>query len=201
MNKKITIILFLIFVILTLLVKFYPIVTSFDLIIIKNLQDLLSGLPCYIPELPDCKLYSVMVALPLVCGSVWFSKEKLYNQILLLCSIPLVTFLLNCCVKPLIHRPRPPFELQLSVHPHSFSYVSSHSLVTFCLYAMVIYYFCKSCKNQLLRNFVVIFSCLWILFVGFSRIWLGVHHLTDVLSAYLLGAILVNLYVKLGEKL
>ena len=65
---------------------------------------------------------------------------------------------------------------------------------------MVIYFINKHCKNQALKIAGIIFSILWILFVGVSRIWLGVHHLTDVIGAYLLGLFLLSCYIKIFEK-
>lgn len=193
--KKI-IILLLLFVIYTLVIKFCPIITEWDKNFIIYLQNNLKDLPLIIPQLPDCKLYSVMIAIPLIVGGIYFFNKKKYLDIVFLSTIPLVTFLLNCIIKPIVHRMRPPYELQLLVHPHSFSYVSSHSLVTFCLWGVVIYLVYQNCQNKILKTVIIILSVIWIIFVGFSRIWLGVHHLTDVLAAYLLGYILVLFYVK-----
>ena len=194
MKKTALLILILIFIVYTIIIKTCSAVTIWDKSIILSVQNALKDLPLYIPLLPDCKLYSLMIAIPLIGGSAYFIKKKEWLKAGFICSIPLVTFLLNCIIKPIIQRPRPPFELQLSIHPHSFSYVSSHSLVTMALYGMVIYYFSKYCKNKILKYAVITISVLWILFVGLSRIWLGVHYPTDVIGAYLLGFILLQIY-------
>ena len=188
------ILLILTFIVYTIIIKTCSAVTIWDKSIILSVQNALKDLPLYIPLLPDCKLYSLMIAIPLIGGSAYFIKKKEWLKAGFICSIPLVTFLLNCIIKPIMQRPRPPFELQLSIHPHSFSYVSSHSLVTMALYGMVIYYFSKYCKNKILKYAVITISVLWILFVGLSRIWLGVHYPTDVIGAYLLGFILLQIY-------
>ena len=197
---KKTLLLCVIFIIFSITSITCPIIDLWDRVFILHLQEMLKKLPLWIPLLPDCKLYSIMIALPLIIGSILFFKRKEYKSIFYFSSIPLVTFLLNCIIKPLVHRVRPPYEMQLSIHPDSFSYVSSHSLVTICLWGMVIYFINKYCKNRALKIAGIIFSMLWILFVGISRIWLGVHHLTDVIGAYLLGLFLLSVYTKLFEK-
>lgn len=195
-----SLLLLAIFIIFSIIMKTCPIIDLWDKAFILHLQGVLKNLPLWIPLLPDCKLYSVMIALPLIVGSIWFFNKKEYKSIVFLCSIPLVTFLLNCIIKPLVHRARPSFEMQLAIHPHSFSYVSSHSLVTLCLWGMVIYFISKYCKNKALKVLGIMISILWILFVGISRIWLGVHNPTDVIGAYLLGVFLLSIYTKLFSK-
>ena len=197
---KKSLLLLAIFIIFSIIVETCPIIDLWDKAFILHLQGVLKNLPLWIPLLPDCKLYSVMIALPLIVGSICFFKKREYKSIVFLCSIPLVTFLLNCIIKPLVHRPRPPFEMQLAIHPQSFSYVSSHSLVTLCLWGMVIYFISKYCKNKALKVLGIMISILWILFVGISRIWLGVHNPTDVIGAYLLGVFLLSIYTKLFSK-
>ena len=197
---KKTLLLFAIFIIFSITSITCPIIELWDRVFILHLQEMLKNIPLWIALLPDCKLYSIMIALPLIIFGIWFLKRKEYKSIVYFCSIPLVTFLLNCIIKPLVHRARPPYEMQIAIHPDSFSYVSSHSLVTICLWGMVIYFINKHCKNQALKIAGILFSILWILFVGVSRVWLGVHHLTDVIGAYLLGLFLLSCYIKIFEK-
>ena len=191
--KKI-ILLITTFIIYTIIIKTCPQITLWDKSLIIFIQNKLQGLPLLLPLLPDCKLYSLMIAIPLMAGSVYFLKKREWLKAGFICSIPLVTFLLNCIIKPIMQRPRPPFELQQVIHPNSFSYVSSHSLVTMALYGMVIYYFYKYCTNNAVKYSVITLSVIWILFAGLSRIWLGVHYPTDVLGAYILGFILLQVY-------
>ena len=197
--KKSTL-LFAIFIMFSITSISCPIITIWDKGVILRLQEVLKDIPLWIPLLPDCKLYSIMIALPIIIGSIIFFKKKLYKNIIYLSSIPLVTFLLNCIIKPLVHRVRPPYEMQLAIHPQSFSYVSSHSLVTICLWGTVIYFINKYCSNTILKVFSITMSIVWILFVGLSRVWLGVHNPTDVIGAYLLGLFLLSIYTKIIDK-
>lgn len=197
---KKTLLLFAIFIIFSITSITCPIIELWDRVFIMHLQEILKNIPLWIALLPDCKLYSIMIVLPLVIFGIWFLKRKEYKSIVYFYSIPLVTFLLNCIIKSLVHRARPPYEMQIAIHPDSFSYVSSHSLVTICLWGMVIYFINKYCQNRVLKVLGIIFSILWILFVSVSRVWLGVHHLTDVIGAYLLGLFLLSCYIKIFEK-
>lgn len=201
MLRKI-IILAAIFLLLTSLIIFCPVVTQWDRSLIMFVQNHLSFLPLWIPMLPDCILYSIMILIPIAGFGIFFIKNRLWKDLILFSSVPLVTFLLNCILKPLIHRSRPPMEYQItSIHPDSFSYVSSHSLVTICLWGMVIFYLNKYCTNRVLKIVVISVSTLWILFVGLSRVWLGVHNPTDVVGAYVFGLTLINIYLNIRLKL
>ncbi len=199
---KNVVILLIIFLILTALIISCPIITQWDRGFIMFLQGSLSSIPLWIPMLPDCVLYSAMIVIPLLGFGIFFVRRKLWVDFICVYSVPLVTFLLNCIIKPIVKRDRPPFELQItSIHPDSFSYVSSHSLVTFCLWGVVIWYINKFCKNNIVKIFGTIVSIIWILFVGVSRVWIGVHNPSDVLGAYLLGGILLSLYIFLIKNL
>ena len=201
MLRKI-IILAAIFILLTFLIIFCPVVTQWDRSLIMFVQDHLSFSPLWVPMLPDCILYSAMIIVPIAGFGIFFIKKRLWKDLILFCSVPLVTFLLNCILKPLVHRSRPPMEYQItSIHPDSFSYVSSHSLVTICLWGMVIFYLNKYCKNRVLKIAGISVAILWILFVGLSRIWLGVHNPTDVFGAYVLGLVLVTVYIYIEKRL
>ena len=201
MRQSEMMILLLLFTILLLLVNYYPAVTLWDSAFIVFIQSKLNAMPVSIPLLPDCRLYTIMIILPLITGCVYFFRKNLYFNILLLCSTPLTAFILNCIVKNIVKRERPPIELHLGVNPESYGFVSSHSLVTFCLYGIVIFFIRKYSKNKILKNFITVVSVLWILFAGFSRIWIGVHYPTDVLGAYILGSILLLCYINIFYKL
>ncbi len=185
------------FIVYTIIVLTCPVITDWDKSIILFVQSKLKNLPLFIPLLPDCMLYTLMIIFPLGLSSVYFLKKRELLKVIYICSIPIITFFLNCIIKPVVSRLRPDESMQLIVHPHSYSYVSSHSLVTMTLYGLIIYYFFKYNKNNLIKYPVIVLSVLWILFVGLSRVWLGVHYPSDVLGAYLLGFILCTIYSKI----
>lgn len=200
LNMKRISVLTILFIINTCLIKFCPVITEWDRIFIKFLQNGMKDVPVVLALLPDCSLYSIMIVLPIIVVSAYFIRKKEWIKTGLYASIPLVSFIFNCVIKRLIQRQRPPFEYQIQIHPDSFSYVSSHSLVTFSLWVMTMIIVNSECKNKTFKNIFNFFAILWIIYVGISRIRLGVHNPSDVIGAYLLGGIIVLIYLNIFNK-
>ncbi len=95
--------------------------------------------------------------------------------------------LLNGALKLLYHRARPDFFTLNGQKPETFSFPSGHSMASACFFGLLIWLGFQFNKNPLFRTgwfFLMLFS---ILMVGLSRIYLGVHYLTDVLGGYIGG--------------
>jgi len=191
------ILLILIFIIYCFIVNFCPSVTETDVKIINLLQLKCDFIPSYIPELFDSKLYAFFIALPLITGFIFFLRKYLLIDLVLFFSSPLTAYLLNVFIKNIIKRPRPSVDLQYSIHPSTYSFVSTHSLVTATLWGLAIYYIYRYCSNRILKFSAIIFSVFLIIFTGFCRILTGVHNPSDVIGGYLLGLILIYIYLKL----
>lgn len=195
-NMKKIIFLIILFLIYTIIVRYCPVVTQWDENVIVFLQENLKNVPLTLPTLFDSKLYSMSIIVPLIIGVILFFRKMLIIDVILFCSAPLNAYILNSVIKNIVQRPRPPIELQIAVQPHSFySYVSNHTFITASLWGLIIFYIIKYCQNNILKYALVIFSILWILLAGFSRIWLGVHNPTDVLGGYFLAGILLYGYI------
>jgi len=94
--------------------------------------------------------------------------------------------------KDFFHRPRPFLTIKGLVPvitPHSFSFPSGHATLAAALTVVLAYHFPKT------RYFVIAVALL----VGISRVYLGVHYLSDVLAGYILG-IIVGFLSLLMEK-
>ena len=89
--------------------------------VIVFIQKMFNNLPLIIPLLPDCKLYVCMIFIPIICIYVWSFRIKKWQQAFLITIAPLIAYAIKYIVKPIVARPRPPFELQQVIHPHSFN--------------------------------------------------------------------------------
>jgi membrane-associated phospholipid phosphatase len=102
-------------------------------------------------------------------------------------------------IKELVARPRPPVYMH-AVLETTYSFPSSHATAAVALYGFL----ALSARHFVAKRFAGVFatSCvLLILAVGFSRLYLGVHYLSDVLAGYLLGALFVWLGLAIARRL
>ena len=70
----------------------------------------------------------------------------------------------------------------------NFSFPSGHSTTAMVLFGMIAYFLIRNSHHRKQRILYLLLGLFIILLVGFSRIYLGVHFLSDVLGGYLLGA-------------
>ena len=135
--------LIILFIIFSVVINTYPAITLWDRELIIGIQNLLRDVPLWIPTSFDGMLYASMIFIPLLFAFGYFIAKKKYFDVAFLGAIPLITYGFSSILKHIVERPRPPMELHLSVHPGGFSYVSSHTLISFCLWGMIIYYLIK----------------------------------------------------------
>jgi undecaprenyl-diphosphatase len=90
--------------------------------------------------------------------------------------------LLNKILKYEFQRPRPHFDDPL-LSLTSYSFPSGHTMTATVLYGVLAAYFFTTTQDWRRRVFIVLVASFLILLVGFSRIYLGAHYLSDVLGA------------------
>ncbi len=96
--------------------------------------------------------------------------------------------LLNEWVKFLVHRPRP-FLQGPFVDWSGYSFASGHTIGATLLYGQFLLLLLPAIKSRRWRAAVISLAALLIVSVGFSRIALGAHYLTDVLAAIIFGVL------------
>ena len=79
----------------------------------------------------------------------------------------------------------------------SSSFPSGHATIAMALYGFILYTLWKHNKHHL-KNPLIIFLAILIPLIGLSRLYLGVHYLSDVLVGYIIGFIwvVISLYIK-----
>ena len=109
-------------------------------------------------------------------------RKRSYDRLVTLVTLVLGGNLLNYGLKHLIHRGRPTFEdplLTLS----SYSFPSGHAMASTVFYGFVIV--CVLTMARRRHNVAITAGILMVGLVCLSRVYLGVHYVTDVLGGIL----------------
>ena len=129
------------------------------------------------------------LAIAAIVALVVFLRLRWRRAALWLVTTIFGALVLDVTLKYAFHRPRPdPFFAPL---PHTYSFPSGHALVSFCFYAVLAGLLARRTSSITLRILIWICAILLVIAVGLSRIYLGVHYLSDVIAGYLAATIWV----------
>ena len=91
-------------------------------------------------------------------------------------------------LKALFARPRPYVEQPLLLETY-YSFPSGHAMEAVVLYGTLAYFAVLALRTWWARAAVIFGTSLLILLIGFSRIYLGVHYLSDVVAGFAAGGV------------
>lgn len=101
-------------------------------------------------------------------------------------------------LKPLYDRERPTVVTHIDP-PGGLSFPSGHSMMAAALYLTLGMMIARSLEHRRLRVFAVATGAFIALLIGFSRVYLGVHHPSDVIAGWTIGvawALLVGIAMR-----
>ena len=150
--------------------------TNISSIYSDSLTTVMKGIST-IGAMKESLVLSFVFILWLIYKKRWIKEAKLYTLILL---FSIFSFAI---IKHLVRRDRPHSIL---VDAHNFSFPSGHSTMAMALSLGVYFVFVNKLRAKTLWFLV---SISWALLVGFSRIYLNVHWVSDVLAGFSLGVI------------
>ncbi len=87
-------------------------------------------------------------------------------------------------LKLLFHRPRP---VDMLVPATGYSFPSGHAFMATVFYGLLIYLVWTESQSRAVRAVATTLGALMIALIGMSRIYLGVHWMTDVMGGFLAG--------------
>lgn len=134
--------------------------------------------------------------------SIW-----LFYRIRFMCAIQLVVIVavttqaLNSVLKMIFSRARPNLFEEI-LPPQSFSFPSGHAMCAVAIYGILVVVFINIYPR--FRLHLIASGVVLTFFIGISRIYLGVHWMTDVVGGFSLGAAILSMgifyFTRLLEK-
>jgi membrane-associated phospholipid phosphatase len=138
-----------------------------------------------------------VILFALVLFFVW--KRWWPSLVTLIVAVP-GGMLLNEWVKVLVHRQRP-FVDGPFVDWSGYSFASGHTIGATLLYGQLLLFILPALKARHWRLISIFSAVLLVVLVGFSRIALGAHFLTDVLAAIFFGAVWLTFCLIAGKSI
>ncbi|MCY7411159.1 MAG: phosphatase PAP2 family protein [Chitinophagales bacterium] len=119
---------------------------------------------------------------------IWFAfiqKHRWYSIKIPVISITSLSLMIG--LKTLFNRPRPLIPLLDAASGLSFP--SGHSLTSMTFYGLIAYIVWERIKNPYIKWITITALLIFILLIGFSRIYLRVHYASDVAAGFSIGFI------------
>lgn len=114
---------------------------------------------------------------------IWLWMQRQWNWVVILAICFIGSGLLNLVLKALFVRPRPTLFTPLVV-VSGYSFPSGHSVAGITMYGVIALFLWQQ------RRFGwAISAAIWGLLIGLSRVYLGVHYPSDVVAAWMAGAL------------
>ncbi|RST73047.1 phosphatase PAP2 family protein [Siminovitchia acidinfaciens] len=198
----IALISFLLFYMMVILVKGKK-VETFDQSIIHLIQGLESPLLTnimkfftFIGSFPIVMLIFVLVSFVLL----YIFKHRF--KLLLFGIVLLGTPIINELLKLSFHRVRPNLHRLIEIGGYSFP--SGHAMNAFAVYGILIYLLWNNVPGRIGRIVLIITGSFFIVMIGTSRIYLGVHYPSDVIAGYFASccwlSIVIGLFQYFGKR-
>jgi undecaprenyl-diphosphatase len=127
----------------------------------------------------------VLIAVTLVTA-VWLLRRRRVAHAALMGMALAGGDWLNALLKATFDRPRPSFSEPIATAA-GFSFPSGHAMSSLTVYGALAFVIAASVKSRRARLLGVVSLAALVVAIGFSRVYLGVHYVSDVLAGYSAG--------------
>jgi len=140
------------------------------------------------------KAQVIMFFIVITASLLWLWRKKYCILPLAVSAVGSVTF--TSLGKLAFHRPRPEIAIYAE---NSFSFPSGHATIAISFYGFAAYLLMRFSSGWNRKVNIFFAAVLIILAIGFSRIYLGVHYISDVWSGYLVGSLWLIIAISFSE--
>lgn len=130
---------------------------------------------------------TIGVIIVLITSLISFIKTKKLSDFKYVLMNTIIGVLLMKGIKEIVRRVRPSWKW---IKEGGYSYPSGHTISAVLLYGTLLLIVSKNVQGKLRKPLIAFLSIMMIL-IPISRIYFGVHYLTDVLASVILGFIIL----------
>ena len=168
---------------------------AYHLFIEKLRNDKLTTFMKLATKLSNPEVMIVIAIISIIICIKFIKNKKLSLGIILnLAGITII----NQILKFIFRRERPTGYRLIEMSGYSFP--SGHAMASLAFYGLLIYITKRLVKNKYLKILLITLNIAIIILIGVSRIYLGVHYLSDVLTGYSISIIYLLITTKLLNK-
>jgi undecaprenyl-diphosphatase len=124
----------------------------------------------------------------LLVATGWFLEHRDRLDAIALVAACAGSTALNALLKLIFHRDRPEFASEF-IRRHTYSFPSGHAMESIACLGMLAYLLAQHLHRPLHRRLVIAGTVLLVGAIGVSRVYLGVHYVSDVVGGYAAGAV------------
>ncbi|MEA3248590.1 MAG: phosphatase PAP2 family protein [Nanoarchaeota archaeon] len=136
-----------------------------------------------------------LIAVSLIIAIYLYFKSSKKQSIIFISAVFLTGILIKIS-KEVFHRTRP---LNQIIQETGFSFPSGHSTMAVVFFGLISYLFSKN-KSKKTKITISLLTIIIIILIGFTRVYLNVHWLTDVIGGFFIGGIILLLTIFILEK-
>lgn len=166
---------------------------AYDILVKQLRNPTLTTIMKWITKLSDVATILILAFLTTIIFYKYIKNKKAAYAIPI--NITAMT-LLNQMIKFLIKRNRPINKL---IKISGYSFPSGHAMISAAFYGTLSYLINLYIKNKILKTILIGINIIIIILIGISRIYLGVHYLSDVLVGYSISIIYLTIIININH--
>lgn len=167
---------------------------NFNNYLITTRTETLNKIMLAITNIGEAKVIILLILLTAIV--LWKLKKQRY--IIPLCISCGGDFLTSAAGKLWFHRPRP---LQAVYVEKLYSFPSSHSAITVVFFGFLTFIIWQNFNKAWLKYTALSIAILLCALIGFTRLYLGVHYLSDVVGGFLIGMLWLAIGMWIAKKI
>ena len=126
---------------------------------------------------------------------LYFVLKRFWKEFFMVIVLYAGQGLLFLSLTSLISRPRPVFSENIGGVISYASFPSGHMISSVIMFGLLAYFIVPKISSRAGKAAAILLAVLLVLFIGYSRFFMGAHYITDVIAGAALGVAWVNLAI------